>query len=284
MTLTRPDFTLDQPNPNPAAITDAEWWLWLRLSELEPKTKLGGILAWKSGFHSTGQHNLEHYPTNYSIRDAINREGPWWRTKASALDWTFPDAQAGNFATIAKYTSRVIASGRDTKDPRLGTIMYEVYGNADADREVEGWIEYKNIYGSSDPSHLWHIHFSFFRSKCGDYWGMWALLTVLMGWTVAQWQASLPASAPAPKPPTVDWTNALITSLPMLRRGAKGEDVQTVQALLSARGFGTTMDGDFGPTTEQKTKDMQRAFGAESVDGVWGPETWTIALVRRDLR
>lgn len=289
MTLSTPDFRLDQPNPNPGAVTDAAWWLWLRLKELEPRTQLGGILAWKKGFHSTGQYNLEHYPDNYSIRDAVNRDGPWWRDKASALDWTFPDAQGGTYTTIAKYTARVLASGRDANDPRLDLIMYEVYGNADSDRTVEGWDEYHEASVSSDSSHLWHIHFSFFRSKCGDYWGMWALLTVLMGWSVSQWRATLPTTPvdpkPVPKPATpTDWTTAVINSLPALRRGAKGEDVQTAQALLCARGHTTKIDGDFGPTTEANTKLMQRAFAAESVDGVWGPETWTIALVRKDLR
>lgn len=290
MTLTRPDFTLDQPNPNPANITDAEWWLWLRLKELEPKSQLGGILAWKKGFHSTGQYNLDHYPTNYSIRDAVNREGPWWRDKASAIDWTFPDAQGGSYVTIAKYTARVIASGRDGNDPRLDRVLYEVYGNADNDTTVEGWDEYHEESVSSDSSHLWHIHFSFFRSKCGDFWGMWALLTVLMGWTVSQWRATLPATpvdpAPTPKPapsPT-DWTSAVINTLPTLRRGSNGADVRTAQALLCARGYTTKIDGDFGSDTETETKRMQRAYGAEGVDGIWGPETWTIALVRKDLR
>lgn len=291
MTLSRPDFRLDQPNPNPANITDAEWWLWLRLKELEPRTQLGGILAWKKGFHSTGQYNLEHYPDNYSVRDAVNRSGSWWRDKASALDWTFPDAQGGTYTTIAKYTARVIASGRDSKDPRLDLILYEVYGNADSDRTVEGWDEYHETSVTSDSSHLWHIHFSFFRSKCGDFWGMWALLTVLMGWSVSQWRATLPStpvdpsptpSKPAPSPD--DWTTAVINTLPTLRQGATGVHVRTVQALCLARGVALTVDGDFGPKTATGVKAVQRKYGAESVDGVVGPETWTIMITGKDSR
>lgn len=291
MTLTRPDFALDQPNPNPANITDAEWWLWLRLKELEPKSQLGGILAWKKGFHSTGQYNLDHYPTNYSIRDAVNREGPWWRDKASAIDWTFPDAQGGSYVTIAKYTARVIASGRDSNDPRLDRVLYEVYGNADNDTTVEGWDEYHEESVSSDSSHLWHIHFSFFRSKCGDFWGMWALLTVLMGWTVSQWRATLPAgeappapSSPSPAPSQDDWTEKLIMALPTIREGAKGEHVQTVQALCTARGTSCSMDGDYGPKTKAAVRAIQSRYGAEGVDGVVGPETWTILITGKDAR
>jgi len=201
MVLTHPDFTVVRPASLAVEITDAEWWLWLRLHELEPTSQLGGILAWKSGFHSTGDYNQKKHPGNYSVRDAPNRTGPLWQWKASALDWTFPEAHKGNYTRIARYTSRLIASGKDTNDPRLDLVLYEAFGQADTDVQVEGWNEFRDVAASSDPSHLFHIHFSFLRSKCGDFWAMWALLTVLMGWTVAQWRASLPgAQQPAPAP------------------------------------------------------------------------------------
>lgn len=190
--LNKPDFTLNTPNPNPTQVTDAEWWLWLRLHELEPHTQLGGIYANKSGFHNTGNANAQHWPGNYSIHDAVNARGPWWRTKASALDWTFPDAQNGNYATINRYTQRLMTSAHDPHDPRLDLIVYEFFGQSDTDSQVEGYDEYHEEAATSDSSHLWHIHMSFLRSKCGDFWGMWALLTVLMGWTATQWRASLP--------------------------------------------------------------------------------------------
>lgn len=70
--------------------------------------------------------------------------------------------------------------------------------------------------------------------------------------------------------------------LPVLRDGADGGHVRTAQALLTARGFPTKMDGDFGTHTEEQTRAMQRRYGAEKVDGVWGPETWTIAVTGED--
>lgn len=186
--LTRPYFYLDKPNPNPSQITDAEWWFWLRLKELEPDSELSGIYGDKPGFHNTGDGND---PGNYSIADLVNRTGPWWRTYSSALDWTFRDAQRGIYTTIAHYTSRMMASARDAHDPRLDLILFEFYGQSDIDLQVEGYNEYREEFASSDDSHLWHIHLSFLRSKCGDYWAMWALLTVLMGWTVGRWKTSL---------------------------------------------------------------------------------------------
>lgn len=200
MVLTYPDFTVNRAGVA-AEITDAEWWLWLRLHELEPTSQLGGILAWKSGFHSTGDYNRKHHPGNYSIRDAPNKTGPWWQWKSSALDWTFPEAHRGDYSRIAKYMQRLIASAKNPNDPRLDLVLYEFFGQADTDLQVEGYNEYQERDASSDPSHLFHIHFSILRSACGDFWAMWALLTVIMGWTVAQWRASLPGgSQPAPSP------------------------------------------------------------------------------------
>ena len=274
MTLTRPDFKLDKPNPNAGLITDATWWLWLRLQELEPKTKLGGIYANKSGYHNTGKANQDRWPGNYSIRDAVDRTGPKWATTAAALDWTFPDAQGGNFSTIDGYTARVIKSGGDGADPRLDMILREVYGQADSDRSVEGWDERTERNVTSDSSHLWHIHFSFIRSRHHDFWNMWALLTVIMGWDVARWRASLPGSIvvpPKPKPPAS-------SGLPVHKLGSrtlrnlspdmKGTDIQVYQRFIGK----LTADGIFGSGTEKRTREYQRMRGLKD-DGIAGPKT-----------
>lgn len=71
-------------------------------------------------------------------------------------------------------------------------------------------------------------------------------------------------------------------TMPELRNGAEGADVVTAQALLGARGFETAVDGEFGPHTEEMTRAMQARYGAEAVDGIWGPETWTIAITAED--
>ena len=276
MTLTKPDFKLEKPNPNSKLITDAEWWLWLRLHELEPKTELGGIYADKKGFHNTGNRNRSKWPDNYSIRDAPNRSGAGM-THASALDWTFLDAQSGHYANIDRYTSRLLKSAQDRADPRLDMILYEFFGQADADAGVEGWDELHEHTSSSDSSHLWHIHMSFLRSECDDFWGMWALLTVLMGWTVAQWRASLPAP---PKPPTAPKPTTP-AGLPVVKLGSRtlqntnpdmrGTDILTYQKFI--KGFmRTAPDGVFGDDTERATRLYQDMRGYK-VDGIAGPAT-----------
>src|ERR1044072_2806237 len=99
-------------------VTDASWWLWLRLKELEPSSQLGGIFADKPGFHHTGDANRARWPGNYSILDPGNQSGPGVN-KAAALDWTLPSAQRGDYTRINLYTKRLVASALDPKDPRL---------------------------------------------------------------------------------------------------------------------------------------------------------------------
>jgi peptidoglycan hydrolase-like protein with peptidoglycan-binding domain len=278
VSLTKPDFTLNKINPNRSMVTDAAWWLWLRLKELEPKSELGGHYASKPGFHSPGDENNRRWPGNYSVRDAVNKSGPGMN-KSSAIDWTFPDAQRGDFRTINKYTKRLVASSLDSKDPRLDLILFEFFGQADTDSHVEGYDELHEEDSTSDDSHLWHLHMSFLRSRCGDYWGMWALLTVLMGWTVQQWRGTVtpaqtvPVSAPVAAPPK---------GLPVFSTGSRtlkvanpmmtGVDVLFVQRWVGPEHAGAA-DGEYGPTTAGGVKWYQSMRGL-TPDGVVGPSTW----------
>lgn len=175
-------------NPNPEYITDASWWFMEQLLALEPRTENAGIYANKSGYHNTGTANEKYWPGNYSIVDDEDRRGPDWRTKAAAYDWTFPEAQSGDYRRIAKYTSRLLASAKDLNDPRLNGWR-EFYGNADLDNEVEGWDTRYGYPASSDSSHLWHIHMSESREFVHDLDNKKAMLSVLRGDTVAQWKS-----------------------------------------------------------------------------------------------
>ncbi len=100
---------------------------------------------------------------------------------------------------------------------------------------------------------------------------------------------------PSPSPsPVTDWSSKVMSTLRVLRRNdaqaTADAQVKSAQALINARmGFvpGTSTwvvpDGFFGPKTEAATKTMQHLFQAEMVDGVWGPETWTIGVTGQDL-
>jgi hypothetical protein len=172
-------------NPNPARITDASWWLMEQLLGLQPGTQNGGIYADKSGYHNTRAANEAKWPSNYSIREAEDQGGP--DDKAAACDWTFPDAQGGNYVTISRYFRLLLASGQDSNDPRLDGWR-ECFGQADNDTEVEGWDFRHDRTTTSDNSHLWHIHLSEDRDKVASYDNKKALLSVLKGETVDQWR------------------------------------------------------------------------------------------------
>jgi hypothetical protein len=163
-------------NPNPARITDAMWWLWGQLQALEPSSKLGGIYANKPGYHN-GREYLPAY--DYSVAD----NPPDWggpSDKAAAIDWTFPDAQSGDYSTIALYTRRLLASAQDPDDHRLDGWR-EFFGNADDDTYVEGWDCRYGCPSTSDSSHLWHIHASEDRDKAADYENKEKFLSVVRG-------------------------------------------------------------------------------------------------------
>ncbi len=89
-------------------------------------------------------------------------------------------------------------------------------------------------------------------------------------------------STPAPQqgdPMLTNWTT--------VKRGDTGDRVRVAQGLLIAHQLpigsrNGLPDGDFGPTTERSTKDLQGRYGI-TVDGQFGPHTLSVALYRRDL-
>jgi len=181
-------------NPNPNYVTDAMWWFWRQFDvNVEPRTLLGGIYANKPGYHNTRSQNSSG---DYSVQHADDRTGP---DRASAIDLTFPDAQAGDYTTIKRYANRLLAAGQ-ANDPRSG-YMKEFFGQTDDDNGVEGWDFRAHRTTTSDTSHLWHIHISFNRKDCGSYLAMDATLSIMRGETLAAFQARQGVILPPPPPP-----------------------------------------------------------------------------------
>ena len=72
----------------------------------------------------------------------------------------------------------------------------------------------------------------------------------------------------------------LVTGLPVLRKGDKGEVVRAAQLLLNGRYCSCGMwgaDGDFGPATYGAVYAFQHRNGLEA-DGIIGPQTWAALL------
>ena len=65
------------------------------------------------------------------------------------------------------------------------------------------------------------------------------------------------------------WARLAVT----IRQGSTGNAVRALQSQLTAHGFPTTVDGNFGPGTAAGVRAFQGANGF-AVDGVVGPRTW----------
>lgn len=65
---------------------------------------------------------------------------------------------------------------------------------------------------------------------------------------------------------------------PLEQEGSKGEDVKTVQYLVTAQGHSTGVDGIFGPLTKAAVEAFQSSRGL-GVDGIVGPQTWPQLII-----
>lgn len=77
----------------------------------------------------------------------------------------------------------------------------------------------------------------------------------------------------------LDWMEAIMRTLPTLKKGATGEDVQTLRGLLHARSHPEIgpVEGPFDDKVEAAVKAIQ-AWGGVDADGIVGPATWPILM------
>jgi hypothetical protein len=72
-------------------------------------------------------------------------------------------------------------------------------------------------------------------------------------------------------------TKTVFVELPVLKKGAKGSEVLTLQKLLVANGYNITLDGSLGAKTLNALECYQEDEGLE-VDGSCGKATWSKLL------
>jgi Putative peptidoglycan binding domain len=66
---------------------------------------------------------------------------------------------------------------------------------------------------------------------------------------------------------------------PLEQQGSTGEDVKSVQYLVTAHGHSTNVDGNFGPNTKAAVEAFQSSQGL-GVDGIVGPQTWPKLIIQ----
>src|SRR5687768_6161096 len=271
-------------------VTEASARFMNALVALEPETENSGIYANKPGYHGTMAENQardrKDGDRDYSVEHFLDVRGP--SDKAAAYDWTHKKAQRGDYSSMAKYGDRLEAAF-NARDPRLYGWR-EALGQTDRDKTPEG-LDFDGWYRRTpDSTHSWHWHLSEHRAFVADWNNKLCMLSVLKGETLAAYLAAggvllKPGSLPVPpKPePTDDWMEKLVKDrLPTLRRGDEGWFVGLLQVVLGRHGYALTVDNDYGPKTASAVLALQTKYGAESKDSVCGPETWTIALTRKD--
>jgi len=66
---------------------------------------------------------------------------------------------------------------------------------------------------------------------------------------------------------------------PLEQEGSTGENVRTVQYLITAQGHATAADGVFGPLTKTAVQAFQSSRGIDA-DGIVGPQTWPQLIIQ----
>jgi peptidoglycan hydrolase-like protein with peptidoglycan-binding domain len=66
---------------------------------------------------------------------------------------------------------------------------------------------------------------------------------------------------------------------PLEQEGSNGEDVKTVQYLVTAHGHPTEVDGVFGSATQAAVRAFQSSRGL-GADGIVGPQTWPQLIIQ----
>ena len=93
-------------------------------------------------------------------------------------------------------------------------------------------------------------------------------------------EMSCETKAEQPQTPTPETEKVVEVKLSVLTRGAKGDQVKALQAILCGYGYDlgrTGIDGDFGPVTEADVRKFQSRKNLET-DGKVGPKTWAKLL------
>lgn len=246
------------------------------LCAAESQGRNSGIYAGKSGYHNSYNNHVRGVsggsPRDYSVTDYAADKVKYNRDYGSALDWSFDDARLhGDFKTIAVYSRRLIEAMK-RRDSRLfyrgEPVIREMQGQTDTDRAVEGYSLARGYaLTTSDLTHLWHIHMSFFRKFCNNWEAIVGVRDVLLARDpAAPTVGATPSTERYVRYPGPAWFASMPTSPIITAMGQR----------LVAQGCGRYKEGP-GPACGQADVDSYEAWQAKiKVDVGWPPgkESW----------
>lgn len=176
--------------------------------------KVGGTLSGIVGdaAHTYGYHRAfnEVSSGDYSRQLPLDQVSGTAANYASAVDWSLPES---GMKTV---TQRLINAAEHPEDNRLDALR-EFYGTTNGSDVVgrsHNGIGQAWSFVSSDDSHLWHIHLSFFRQKANDRTAIDKVLSVVQGITWEQYKAGGGTPPPATPPVTPPGGSVSLRVLP----------------------------------------------------------------------
>ena len=202
-----------------------------------------------------------------TLRQQVNAK---WPGRSKASDGLIGDAahasRKSDHNPWVKDGSMGVVTALDiTHDPAHGCDAGKIAEAVKSDPRVKYLIWNRRIwnpsiskswraYSGANP-HTKHVHISVKPDKAHYD-------------STALWPIDGLSAAPDPQAP-------LPETRPLLKRGAKGAEVRTLQTWLNSRGASPLLvvDGDFGPKTERAVKTFQ-AQNSLVADGIVGPYTW----------
>lgn len=145
-----------------------------------PGARGSGIVAKKSGYHSSRNYNRAKHPNDYSTKLAEDLRGP--ADAAAAIDITPRDSAQQRLLT------RRLRDAFNRGDPRVKALK-EFYGSLDTTNGRNGTVfglGKKSSGGApysttADSSHLSHIHISIFRAYVDDWNALKGVVEILAG-------------------------------------------------------------------------------------------------------
>lgn len=221
----------------------------------------------------------------FNCRDVRGSTTTSTHGEGRAVDWRQPQTKTGN-ATKQGYD--LLARLADHGDV-LG-VQCIIYGHSGKTARPTIWSAVSpdgRPYTGAHP-HADHIHIELTRDAAATL--TLARIHGILGGNLRppDLEPDAPA-APAPAPKGGTTIGAIVNDLPVLRGKERppyktSPDVKTVQAQATHRwGLPTPIDGQFGPDTIRKVREIQQRGRAQDgrvlVDGIVGPQSWALLLL-----